>query len=156
MVWENGVFDKRSAWIDLILMANHEDNKFLFGNQIIYVKRGEFITSEKKLMSRWGWSKNKLRSFILLLENDKMIVKKSDHKKTTISIVNYGKYQDKQTSDNTSKEPVKVPLADQYETSNGPQTRMNKKEQEGTKNENEVSSTYRGRIVDVSSKLPPH
>ena len=38
-------FDKRSAWIDLLLLANHEDGKTLFDNELVVVKRGEHITS---------------------------------------------------------------------------------------------------------------
>lgn len=84
-IWDDKPFDRRSAWIDLILMANHKDNKVVLGNEIINVNRGSFITSEIKLMERWGWSKTKVRSFLNLLENDEMIVKKSDKKKTTLT-----------------------------------------------------------------------
>ena len=94
----NRVFSKAEAWIDLIFMANHKDNKFLLGNQWVAVERGSFITSEVKLMERWKWGKSKTRAFLKLCEDDQMIVKKSDHQKTTITIVNYGIYQDKQTT----------------------------------------------------------
>lgn len=88
-LWEEKPFDKKSAWIDLLLMANHKNNKFPLGNEIIEVEQGSFITSEIKLMNRWGWSKTKLRNFLKLLESEKMITKVVDRKKTTISIVNY-------------------------------------------------------------------
>ena len=61
-LWQDKPFDKRSAWIDMLLMANHDDNKFLLGNVLVEVQRGSFITSELKLMERWGWSKTKVRS----------------------------------------------------------------------------------------------
>lgn len=92
-LWKDKPFDKRSAWIDLLLMANHKDNKFLLGNEIVEVKRGSFITSELKLMDRWGWSNTKVRSFLNLLEADEMIIKNTDRKKSAISIVNYNDYQ---------------------------------------------------------------
>jgi DNA replication protein DnaD len=118
-LWQNGQFDKRSAWIDLILNANHMDKKFLLGNQLIYAKRGDLITSEQKLMARWGWSKNKLRSFLSLLEAEQMIVKKSDNKKTTITIVNYCKYQNKPTAEGTANEPIIVPQCSCNKTIDG-------------------------------------
>jgi len=45
-------FDKRSAWIDLLMMANHQENKFLLGSELIEIQRGSFVTSELKLMER--------------------------------------------------------------------------------------------------------
>ncbi len=83
----------------MLLMANHDNNKFLLGNELVEIERGSFITSELKLMDRWGWGKTKLRSFLDLLQNDGMIIKKSDNKKTAITIVNYSEYQPKQTTD---------------------------------------------------------
>ena len=97
--WEEQPFDKARAWIDLILSANHDPNKFLLGNEMVSVDRGSFITSEKKLMAKWGWSKSKVRAFLSLLEKQSMIVKKTDSKKTILEIQNYSIYQDNQRSD---------------------------------------------------------
>lgn len=115
-IWQDKPFSKGQAWVDMLLSANHEDKKFLLGNELVEVKRGSFITSEHKLMDKWGWSKTKVRAFLLLLENDSMIVKISDKKKTTINIVNYSDYQDSQTTkepqknhEETTKEPQKDP-----------------------------------------------
>lgn len=91
-LWEEKPFSKAQAWIDMLLLANHDDNKFLLGNELVEVKCGSFITSELKLMERWGWGKSKTRAFLDLLQTDEMIIKKSDRKKTTITIVNYEKY----------------------------------------------------------------
>jgi hypothetical protein len=91
-LWEDKPFSKQAAWIDMLLLANHDDNKFLLGNELVEVKCGSFITSEVKLMERWGWGKAKTRAFLDLLQNDGMIVKKADRKKTTITIVNYREY----------------------------------------------------------------
>lgn len=98
-LWQDKPFSRGQAWIDILFLANHSDNKFLFGNELITVDRGEFITSELKLMERWGWGKTKVRAFLSVLEIDNMIVKKSDHKKTAIKVVNYGKYNDFKTTD---------------------------------------------------------
>ena len=98
-LWEDRPFSKAHAWIDMLLLANHDDNKFLFGNELVEVKRGSFITSEKKLMERWGWGNTKVRNFLNLLKNDGMITQKTTSKRSAITIVNYSVYQDKQ-SDN--------------------------------------------------------
>lgn len=92
-LWQEKPFSKAQAWLDLLLSANHQDKKIALGNELILVRRGSFITSELKLMGRWGWGKEKTRKFLKLLQDDGMIVKISDHKKTTINIVNYNDYQ---------------------------------------------------------------
>jgi hypothetical protein len=85
------------------LSASHRENKFRLGNELIHLQKGEFITSELKLMERWKWSKSKVRNFLRLLVEDGMIVKKADTKKTAITIVNWGLYQ----VSKTAKEPRK-------------------------------------------------
>ena len=91
-LWEEKPFSKAQAWIDMLLLANHDDNKFLLGNDLVEVKCGSFITSIEKLKARWGWSNTKVISFLKLLESDNMVEKKSDTKKTVITIVNYSNY----------------------------------------------------------------
>lgn len=113
-LWNDKPFSYGHAWVDLILMANHTDNRFPLGNEVVTVEAGSLITSELKLADRWGWSKTKVRRFLTLLENDSMIVKKTDRKKTTINIVNYGVYQVSETTEKpiknhkkTDKKPIK-------------------------------------------------
>lgn len=92
-IWEDKPFSKGQAFIDLILRANHNDNNVLFGNQIIEVKRGEFITSIAKLSDVWGWSRHKTKSFLNLLADNQMISHKTDNKKTAVKVLNYDVYQ---------------------------------------------------------------
>lgn len=105
-VWKDEPFSKGQAWIDILLMANHQDNKFLLGNELATVEAGSFITSEKKLMERWMWSNTKVRNFLKVLESDKMLVVKKDTKKTVIKVLNYAIYQDsKKEESNTEVTP---------------------------------------------------
>lgn len=131
-IWQDKPFDRRSAWIDILLSANHKDNKFLLGSELVEVERGSFITSELKLMERWGWSKTKVRKFLELLENDKMITKIADRKKTTLTIVNYDIYQDRETTERPQKdheETIKKPIKD---------TNKNDKKEKNEKNDKEL------------------
>lgn len=132
-LWEEKPFDKKSAWIDLLLMANHKSNKFPLGNEIIEVEQGSFVTSEIKLMNRWGWSKTKLRNFLKLLESEKMITKVVDRKKTTISIVNYKVYQGSEDQEKTTEKPQE----NQEKTIKKPQEDTNKNDN-NEKNENNI------------------
>ncbi len=117
-LWDDKPFNRGAAWIDMLLLANHQDNKFLLGNKFVEVERGSFITSELKLMERWGWSKTKVRAFLKILENDSMIVKKTDRKKTTITIVKYSDYQDLQTTEELQKNYRKTTKRPQKNTNN--------------------------------------
>ena len=96
-------FDKRSAWIDLILKANHKNKKLLYNGKLIEVERGSRITSMKKLSEEWSWSRKKVKNFLELLQNDNMIVYSSTSKNTSYTIVNYNDYQDKESDKGTSK-----------------------------------------------------
>ncbi|ABR47067.1 phage protein [Alkaliphilus metalliredigens QYMF] len=120
-LWDDKPFSKGQAWMDLLMMANHQENKFLLGNELIKVERGSFVTSELKMIKRWGWSKTKLRNFFKLLEEDEMIMKKTDKKKTILTICNYNEYQ---TSEN-HKETMREPQENQVKTTKKPQENTN-------------------------------
>lgn len=109
-IWQDA--NKLKWWLDIILMANHKDNKFLLGNELFEVKRGEFHTSELKLAERWGVSKNTIRKFLELLESDQMIEMKKSKKGTTIKINNYNAYQDVFETEKTIKKPYSEPQKD--------------------------------------------
>lgn len=86
-------FDKRSAWIDLLLSVNHKSKKVPFENDFIEIERGQTLISIKQLAERWRWSRHKVSNYLNQLEQDTMIIQVRDTKKTLISIVNYSKYQ---------------------------------------------------------------
>ena len=102
-LWEDRPFSRGQAWIDLLLMANHEDKKVMFGGKVIEIKRGEKITSIRTLCERWGWSNSKVKYFFQQLKCEKMLVYKSDTKKTVYSIVNYNDYQEVEEYKNDTK-----------------------------------------------------
>lgn len=91
-------FDKRSAWIDLLLLANHKDNFVFNGMQKVIIKRGQYKTSIPKLQARWHWGEKKVISFLGLLQNEGMIYYEKHrsglYRGVLITIVNYGLYQD--------------------------------------------------------------
>lgn len=102
-LWEDKPFSRGQAFIDLLLMVNHQDKKILFNGDLIEVKRGSRITSLRQLGESWGWSRTKVKKFLEQLEKDGMITVKSDSKKTVVSIENYSVYQDSKNSDVTVK-----------------------------------------------------
>ena len=143
-IWNEKPFDKRSAWLDLILRANHSDNKFSLGGEVIVVKRGSFITSELKLMERWGWSKSKVRRFLEMLQKESMIEKNSDRKKTTLTIVNYDVYQELRT--------IKKPQKDHHKSAFGDFQNVFLSEKEYEKLKNQFSD-FEYKINELSEYM---
>ena len=147
-VWDDKPFDRGRAWIDLILMANWKDNKFLLGNELMMVERGSFITSELKLMDRWGWGKEKTRKFLKLLESDGMIIKKADRKKTTITIVNYSVYQPLINENQTTDRPQ----TDHEQTTDRPRADTNNKDNKEKKENKENNKTKPNGFNDLINR----
>lgn len=96
-------FDRRSAWIDLLLLATYADNKEMYKGELVQRKRGEIYCSILWLADRWHWSRKKTKGFITALENDKMVTTKSTTKGTTIRIENYNKWQSVGTTEGTTQ-----------------------------------------------------
>lgn len=101
---EKRVFSRYEAWLDIVMLASHEDTTFVHGKEVVAVERGEFITSELKLMERWGWSKSKVRAFLDVLQKDRMLDRKTDSKKTALKVHNYGVYQHFTNHEKTAKD----------------------------------------------------
>ena len=95
-------FTRMQAWIDLLLIANHDEKDvFIRGNMVI-VHRGEIARSSENLAQRWKWSRGKVLRFLDYLEEMGMIVQQKSFVTSTISICNYSKYQDNDTADSTA------------------------------------------------------
>ena len=92
------VYSNFEAWIWLLLKANHKDNKFMLGTELVNVKKGSMITSQKKLCRQFRWGSTKLRNFLKVLQKDEMLLLKTNTQSTHITICNYDSYQDSQTA----------------------------------------------------------
>lgn len=101
-IWQEKPFSKGQAWIDLILLANYQTKKFAYKDGVITGQRGTVYRSISWLADRWGWSRDKVRRFLDLLKNDGMVTMVATTHQTTVTLVNYGKYQDPPTTSDTA------------------------------------------------------
>ena len=108
------------AWIWLLLKANHKDNKFMLGSELVKVEKGSMITSQKKLCKQFRWGSTKLRNFLKVLQKDKMLLLKTNTQSTQITICNYRTYQDSQTANKTQTNRKQI--------ANNTRTKTNNKE----------------------------
>ena len=103
-LWEDKPFAYGQAWTDMLLRANHADNDVLIEGKIRTIPRGSFHTSILKLTDKYGWNRKKTTKFLDLLENQKMVTTERTTHGTTITIVNYDKFQNLDTATRTTKE----------------------------------------------------
>lgn len=141
-LWEDKPFSRGQAWIDLILLVNHEDNKALIDGELMEVKRGSKITSLRKLAEQWGWSTTKVKKFLEQLKKDNMIAFESDNKKTLVTIENYDVYQGKESTEITVKKQLdntEVTQKNFKSNSEVIQKKTNKNDKEYIKNDKECN-----------------
>lgn len=105
-IWKsNEPFDKRSAWIDLIMLANHHDRKVTSDSGVALRKRGDVDYSMLFLAKRWKWDRRKVKRFLMALQSDGMVslngTSDGTTNGTTVTIENYDKYQFVGTTDGT-------------------------------------------------------
>lgn len=118
-VWQRQ--DYGYAWVDLLLLANHEDVKGVYRGEVVTYERGTVSRSIASLAERWHWSRTKTRNFLKALESDGMISLKKTPNRTVISLVNYSDFQNPKTANRTAK---KQPTG-QQKSSEKTQTIMN-------------------------------
>ena len=82
------------AWIDLLLLAEHTEHKRIYKGELKTYPKGTVNLSISALASRWGWTWKKTRAFLRALEKDDMVVTNVTRSDTTLSLVNYGFFQD--------------------------------------------------------------
>lgn len=96
-IWNDSTvkFDRRSAWIDLLLKVNHADKTIAFNGMPLVVKRGQMITSQHRLAASWGVNPKTVNRWLQFFRSLGMInVEILHHRATVITIQNYSVYQD--------------------------------------------------------------
>ena len=102
-IWLIKPFSEGQAWVDLLCISTFDKGFIKTKNgQIIELTAGDCGYSQLSLSERWGWSRGKVKRFILLLEKQKMIQQKMYGKFSVINILNYEKYQNRTTNDTTN------------------------------------------------------
>ena len=118
-LWKEKPFSRAQAWIDLIMMARHEDGDIVTKRGFrIKAKRGDVLYGLEFLKHRWDWGKGKVVRFREYLLSQDMVRDvrsqrviadtrgktdpKTDPKFNILNIQNYNKYQD-------TKKPKRTP-----------------------------------------------
>lgn len=105
--WKDKPFAKGQAWLDILFSVSDKPKQVLYRDHHYTVEKGQFITSDNILSERWGWSRNKVRSFLNLLEERSYISVKRDNKGTIISINKLDSYGFHSTREGTTPKQEK-------------------------------------------------
>jgi len=126
IIWDDKPFSRGQAWIDLLLMVNHEDKEILFNGCYRKIERGQTLTSLTKLSDQWGWSRKKTTKFLNELKMAQMLDLKSDNKSTTVTVINYDFYQVMGTAREPQKSSKRTSEEHQRNTNNNELIMINK------------------------------
>jgi hypothetical protein len=90
-------------WIWCLLKATHIDRNQLVGQQIVELKKGQFVFGRKKASEELKMTESVIYKYIKLLEKLEMISMKSNNK---FSVVTVKKWEDYQLEDLKSNNKV--------------------------------------------------
>ena len=129
LLWtESEPFDRRSAWIDLIMMANVQTKEIMYRGQIIKIKRGQVYTSMRKLAARWHWSRDKVNRFIKTLIKAHML--EHDNRTSSATLLTIVKYDNFQSRADSNKSTNKSTDKDSDKSTDKSLLKKNKNEKE--------------------------
>lgn len=110
-IWDTDEpFDYRSAWVDLLMLAEWKTHRAMTKHGLDTLRRGYVYKSIETLSGRWKWTKKKVRTFLDQLEAFRMIETVRRPKMgTIIFLCNYKEYQDFSDDSGTNNVPINVP-----------------------------------------------
>lgn len=85
---------KFEAMLDIILMAcgKPTGKTVMFHSREFKIKRGQIVSSLRTLGSRWMWSHEKVRAFLVSLEKENFLTRKTVQQNLQITVSNYELY----------------------------------------------------------------
>lgn len=160
IIWKSSdPYDRRSAWIDLLLMVNHDPANIMINNHLIHIDRGQTWTSFRQLADRWHWSIGKVRRYADCLVREKMLTLKAHTDGTLLTVVNYGFYQGARHTDEYTNDTQTEHQQTRGQTTNKNIKNDNKDQNKGKRTTESQSDMFNRLIIGralsqkVSDKL---
>ena len=134
-LWTDKPFNRAAAWVDLLLLAVWKDSKEMYRGELVQRKAGEVNCSIEWLSDRWGWNRKTVMKFLDILEKEKMVTQTRTGKGTTLTLVNWAKYQGQGTTERTPERtpdwtPERTPDWTHYKKDKKAEESSNKAEEE--------------------------
>lgn len=107
-------YNESEAWLDLIQSARFEASEHTarVGGRDITWGRGQYPASIRFLSSKWHWNERKVRNFISKLKKNEMITTDDKQGMNVITLVNFEKYNNCNTSCDTAIDTVNTTAND--------------------------------------------
>jgi len=98
--------EKRVAlWIELLLLASHTENRFIFNGSPVTVMPGQFITGRKKLSLATGISESYIEDLLTEFEKEGQIQQQKSTTSRMITIVKWEEYQSCDSGKTAERQP---------------------------------------------------
>lgn len=94
-LWKDGSPEQKCILVTLLLMANHDEGRWLFKGEEYHVKPGQFITSIQSIKEACGKgiSTQNVRTALVKFEKHGFLTNQSTNHNRLITIENWGKWQ---------------------------------------------------------------
>ena len=135
--WTCEKFTRGQAWVDLILLCNHQDSFYYKRGVKIDVGRGQLGRSVVELSDRWKWSRSKVTKFLNDLEKEQQIKQQKSNITLLITVINYDLYQSEEPKEQQTKQQKSSKRAAKEQQKD---TYNNDKKENNDDNEKEVIS----------------
>ena len=146
-LWLEEKFTRGQAWVDLLMLTNHEDGQIRKRGIPIDIHRGEIGWSEEALAERWEWARGKVRRF--LFELSSKTVQQIEQQKTNVTslikVTNWEVYQGNGTPNDTASD-----------TANGHQTDTKRYRKKNDKNEKKETPLPEWLDLDIWNDFREH
>lgn len=91
-IW-NTSSQRLKRWLFILFCVTWQEKVVGFGDKEISLKRGQMVTSVRRLMGLWGTNSTTVKSTLDAFEEHGMIELQREPNMTIITVVNYDKYQ---------------------------------------------------------------
>jgi hypothetical protein len=118
-----------NIWLTILFSANFKQSKANVRGKLVTIERGEMLTSTESLAKKSHTSRQQVRTFLRLAQQDGMLLVKSNQHSTILKVLNY---EDLQSTD-----APKQPTANQHSTNSQPTPNHIIRSKEGKKGRKE-------------------
>jgi uncharacterized phage protein (TIGR02220 family) len=142
-----------SLWINMLLLANHAEKRWLFKGKPYTAKPGQFITSRKSLSVLTGICESTIERHLKEFEDDGQIEQKTSSVNRLITITNYVQ---RQKGEQPMKQPMKQRMArqsDNTRTTLGQQVDTNKNVKNDKNDKNVIQTVWEYYILKTGKKF---
>jgi len=137
----------------LIEDASYKDRMTFVSGNPVPLKRGQLLASERALMEKWGWARQRVRTYLKHLEADGKITRVITQGMTLLTVCNYRKFQDRKNSDNPAGNQQvthEQPTSNQAVTHEQPIIEEGKESKEGKERDDDARKNFDQKVVDAA------